>query len=138
MKLMPTNFFLWLFRPLEPRAKGLDVLCWWERRRVAFNMMVFLWGVMGLLIFFLILPNHGDMTDGALVEIMRMVPAWALLINFCYTLGWIVAMPGAWFAPESTDRLSPLLMKWGLALTALVIAAPPMLLIVLLALERIF
>jgi hypothetical protein len=134
MNLIPTRFFLWLFRPLEPEARVFDVLLWWEKRRVAYNLLVFVWGVAGLLIFFLSIP--GDLhVEWMWIDLVIALLQSVFSINFCYTLGWIVAMPGAWLAPESKPWLSPLLMKWGLALTALVIAAPPMLLIVLLAVD---
>jgi hypothetical protein len=129
---------IWLFEPVEEDARWYEVIIWWERRRVPYNLFIAVWGVTGLTIYFGMLGLHDLMDWRDYRSSLGFFLTSPIMINLCYTLGWILAAPAAWLSAESKPWLSPLLLKLGMAFSALVIAAPAMLAVLGMILHNLF
>ncbi len=83
------------FIRIDTANAASDVIRWWESRRLFFNVIV---GITGLLtcVSLVLCAFTADslvgepigMTDGPLLGILMIVP-YALLAKVCYTAGWI-------------------------------------------------
>ena len=83
------------FVRINPTVSAGDVIRWWESRRLFFNLIV---GITGLVtcVLLVVCAFTADslvgepigMSDGPLLGIFMIVP-YALLANVCYTAGWI-------------------------------------------------
>ena len=109
------SFTTWLFaRP--PGTSGWQVLMWWEKRRVPFNIVIGTYGVLSLLIFFWALSSSGQLMPGEdAVEPMALLLA-PFGINMLYTLGWLVEIPARSLLPGLPLSFGPVLLRVGLAL----------------------
>ncbi len=118
------RFADWLFaNPEGPRSPG-RVVAWWEARRVAFNVVIGVYGLICLGIFFWAIVTSGQLQPGDdAVEPIALTAA-PFGINILYTLGWLVEVPARMVAPGLSPHFGPLLMKSGLGLGLLLITLP--------------
>ncbi len=79
----------------QPAIAAGDVIRWWKRRRLFFNLVVGLTGLITCVLLIVcaftadsMVGEPIGMTDGPLLGAFMIVP-YALLANFCYTAGWI-------------------------------------------------
>jgi len=82
----------WLFDSGEATTKPLDAICWWELRRIPYNLIV------GVVLFasVALMEVLGDLSPPPakpFVEPSELIP-WVLLFaglaNLAYTLGWVL------------------------------------------------
>jgi len=122
----------WLIRFTDVpaiRRNALDVVIWWEKRRIAYNLVVGLAGVASLTIavIFLTLPprvfvsSYWDypIPDGFFA--IFAVILFAIAANVCYTLGWIAELGLRKLAPDRARRLSTLAIKAGFVFSVIII-----------------
>jgi hypothetical protein len=89
------------------------VIAWWERRRLAFNLIV---GATGLITLaaanaVFLLPPESRFVG---LPPLLMVLAYAGLANLCYTGGWITELAfNAWWGVDP-PRVGPILFRQGL------------------------
>ena len=113
-----------------PIVGARQAIGWWEARRVPFNLIVGSAGivsvavvsVVGLGAYFLFNSDFG-LPDPPLFAVFGVV-FYALVVNICYTGGWIVELVirSAW--PDQADRYATLSLSLGLLLTVLVTLLP--------------
>jgi hypothetical protein len=103
---------------------------WWEARRVPFNLIVGCAGVVSIAVVtivglgasFLFNSDLG-LPDPPLFAIFGVI-LYALLVNICYTGGWMVELMIRTAWPDQADRFATLSLALGLLLTILVTLLP--------------
>lgn len=101
----------------------LQIILWWEVRRIPYNVIVGASGSMSLCVFYLLLRASGEVTSGEdafepLVLLMSPV-----VINICYTLGWMVEIPID-SVLQDTKAVGPALYKFGTLFSIVVVWSP--------------
>jgi hypothetical protein len=100
-------------------------LLWWEARRVPFNIVVGLYGVLCLVLFFWAITTSGHLAAGE-DAVEPMAVAFAPVgINVLYTLGWLAEMLARLIKPDLTPRFGPRLLKIGVVTAVVLCSAPP-------------
>jgi hypothetical protein len=116
----------WMFAP-QPPGSWWRVILWWEARRIPYNVLVGLYGVVCLAIFFWAITTSGHLKAGEdAVEPMALFGA-PVGVNLCYTLGWLVEVPARTLSPSLSPRFGPRLLKLELGLSAFLISVPAVL-----------
>ena len=121
---MVMRFADWLFANPEGPRSPVRVVAWWEARRLAFNVIIGVYGFISLGIFFWALATSGQLQPGE--DAVEPIALFGALfgINILYTLGSLVEIPARIFAPGLSHRFGPLLLKSGLGLGLLLITLP--------------
>jgi hypothetical protein len=113
-----------------PVVNAKQAIGWWEARRVPFNLIVGSAGVVSVAIvsvvslgaYFLFNSDFG-LPDPPLFAVIS-VMLYAVVVNICYTGGWIVELLIRSVWPEQADRFATLSLSLGLTLTILVTLLP--------------
>ena len=105
--------------PPEPRRIN-SILLWWELRRLIYNVVVGLTGLVGVLV----LVASGLATARLTPEIVIMgILAYGFMANVCYSLGFFAELTARFFLKKKAENIGPLLFFLGLlfsvALTAI-------------------
>ncbi len=113
----------WFFRPPSAEPDALRAIWWWEARRIPYNLVVGIAGVVSLMLFYLFINlAHGLQFGEDLVEPIALFAA-PIAINVCYTLGWITEL--LWRACGSRSlTIGPALLKIGVCFSLIVISIP--------------
>ena len=100
-------FFTPLYYPLGP----VQVIGWWERRRLAYNVCVGAAGLMSLGAVVLLAPGpRSAMADAGLLIGALM---YGLAANACYTLGWTVDLALRRALGIRAPDLAPVMLRYG-------------------------
>lgn len=114
----------WMFGAPEARRPVWKVILWWELRRIPFNLIVGLYGIVCLVIFFWAIVTSGHLQVGEdAVEPLALLAA-PFVINVLYTLGWLVEVPARIAMPDLSPRFGPILLMIGLGLGLCLITLP--------------
>ncbi len=114
-----------------------DAIAWWEIRRVPFNLLVLVVGVLSGISLELIgsrFVNPGE----DVVEpfgIVFWAIAYAVSANICYSLGWITELLWSWGDTTRTEALRPKIFRWGMIFSAAVTLLPGVLILLAWALS---
>lgn len=118
------RFFKWFFaNPDEPRTL-LGVIWWWEARRIPYNLIIGVVGIMSLLLFYELIDLADELEPGEdAIEPMALLLA-PVAINFCYTFGWLVELffRAGW--GTSSSGCASILMKLGVSFSLFVVSLP--------------
>jgi len=103
-----------------------DAIVWWERRRIAFNVVILFAGTFTLLILQIlaaILVRFGaDVIQPT--GIVSLVLFYLLAVNICYTLGWVSELLWSDGDTARTELLRPAVYRWGLAFSVAITLLP--------------
>jgi hypothetical protein len=103
-----------------------DAIVWWERRRIAFNVVILFAGAFSLFIIQVlgtILVRFGaDVIRPT--GILSLVLVYLLAANLCYTLGWVTELLWSDGDTARTELLRPAVYRWGLALSVAITLLP--------------
>jgi hypothetical protein len=114
----------WFFEGRQMPLSLWGVVVWWEARRVPFNLIIGLYGVVCLVVFYWAITTSGHLVPGEdAVEPLALVAA-PLGINLLYTLGWVVEVPARLVVSSLTPRFGPFLLRLGLGLGLLLMTLP--------------
>jgi hypothetical protein len=103
-----------------------DAIVWWERRRIAFNVVILLVGAFTLFVIQVlatILIRLGDYVirpNG----ILSVVIFYMLAVNVCYTLGWVTELLWSDGDTARTELLRPAVYRWGLVFSVAITLLP--------------
>jgi hypothetical protein len=114
----------WLFSAPDGDRSLRDIILWWEARRIPYNFIVGGVGLCSLLLFFSFIGASGDLGPGEdAVEPLSLLAA-PILLNICYTAGWVVeALLGrVWSA--GGEVIAPRMLKFGLGLSLAFVLLP--------------
>jgi len=118
------DFAQWLLSPEPGPPSGWSTVVWWEKRRLAYNLLVGAWGLVCLVAFFAALCASGALHRGEdAVEPVALI-FFFILIKVAHTPGWIVEVPLRWLAPGALPCLGPWPFLAGTALTMWVVSLP--------------
>ena len=113
---VPRRFAAWLFSSPKAPLSGMQVIAWWEIRRVPFNLIIGAYGILCLIVFFGSITTSGHLQPGEdAVEPLALMMA-PFIINVLYTLGWIVELTYRSIEPGVSPRFGPRLFMLGLGL----------------------
>src|SRR5579863_1907547 len=103
-----------------------DAIVWWERRRIAFNVVILFAGAFTL---FLIQAIHAILARfGADVTVptglVPLVLFYMLAVNICYTLGWVSELLWSDGDTARTELLRPAVYRWGLTFSVAITLLP--------------
>ena len=114
---------IWLFTRPDPVEKWWQLIAWWELRRIPYNLVVGIAGVISLLLFYFFITHSSELKGGEdAVEPMALVIA-PFIINFIYTAGWIVELLVYGIARRDV-KAGPVLFAVGTAFSLCVVALP--------------
>jgi hypothetical protein len=118
--------YFWLFDTPKALPSWWRVIIWWEIRRIPYNLVVAVYGLLCLIIFFWAITSSGHLQPGEdAVEPMALIVA-PFVVNICYTLGWLAELAARLVIPSLSTRFSPILLKIGIGFSLLVISIPAM------------
>ena len=106
-----------------------DAIAWWELRRIAFNLILL---VVGLISGFIIefvgsrLVKPGEDVEEPL-GIMVGVIAYAVAANLCYSLGWITELVWSGGDTSRTEAMRPKVFWLGTIFSAVLTILPAIL-----------
>lgn len=103
-----------------------QVIRWWELRRLLYNAVLLLVGAGAIAGFELLMQPvipHGDDAVEPLM-LLVVVPAYAIMANLCYTLGWIVELIGREADPASARRRARWNFRAGLLFSCALTSLP--------------
>ena len=66
-----------------------QIIIWWELRRILYNIIVLICGILSLLIMMTAASGRVELEPGEDFYEPIMIPIFAVLCNFGYTLGWL-------------------------------------------------
>ncbi len=121
-----------LFRALEqsnkrlsdPARNALDVILWWEWRRIPYNLIVGSWGLMCLWLYSAAIQGSGHLEAGDdAIEPMALLVA-PILVNLCYTIGGPVELLLRVMRPDLHAKTGEWLYRAGICFSLFVISLP--------------
>ena len=77
---------LLIHKHTETERKWYHVILWWELRRILYNIILLLSGILGILCLTLVVNGAGDFISGLTII------GFVFTANFFYTFGWIVEL----------------------------------------------
>jgi hypothetical protein len=103
-----------------------DAIVWWERRRVAFNIVILVAGAFSLFaiqfIAAMLTRIGADVMQPA--GIASFVILYMLGVNVCYTLGWVTELLWSDGDTARTELLRPAVYRWGLTFSVAITLLP--------------
>ncbi len=117
----------WMFAPQSAPRSRWQIILWWERRRIPYNLFIGFYGICCLAVFFWGITTSGRLEDGedAVEPIALFLAPFG--VNVCYTLGWLVEIPARKLFPSLSPRFGPFLMRMGIGFSFFVISLPAVL-----------
>jgi len=114
----------WLFFVTDEERSLGQIILWWGKRRIIYNLLVGLAGFISLLLFFYFITKSGELKPGEdAIEPLALLMA-PIFINIGYTLGWVVEVILRIFQRNRFQRVSCGLMKAGLLFSLAVVIFP--------------
>lgn len=117
------SFFKWLVRPPEKQS-WLYIIKWWELRRIPYNLIVGLMGIVSLGLFFLFINLAHELKPGEdAVEPVALMFA-PIAINVLYTGGWITELFLRIICRWTSSYIGPVLFGIGILFSICAIFFP--------------
>jgi hypothetical protein len=118
------RFFTWFFSRSSELPTPQSIIRWWEIRRIPYNLMVGTVGIISLFLFYYFIDASNALKPGEdAVEPMAIVLA-PIMINICYTGGWIVELLLSNSRQKGSSPIGPLLLKIGVGFSLVVVLIP--------------
>ncbi len=113
-----------LFKPQPEPRNVIGIILWWESRRFAYNGIVLACGFVSFLglLFFTSTSGLLRCGDDAFEPIALFFAP--VMINICYTVGWIIECAAFLIKPLRNHIRGPILMRIGLCFSLFVIFVP--------------
>ncbi len=117
----------WLFRAPKTIPSWWEVVLWWELRRIPYNVIVAILGIIGWLSLFWLLNLANELKPGDDVMEPVLIIVLVPLINILYTFGWMFELFCRLFDKKTELNAGPILFGMGVAFSACVIFFPSVL-----------
>ena len=112
-----------LFRDAYRLESPSEIVQWWERRRVPFNIVVGSTGLVSLT-FLGVLGAIGPNANNQMIPPVIAVLFYGVLANVCYTSGWMVELALRPFLGAQTGTVGATLFRYGTAFSVGITALP--------------
>jgi len=90
-----------LFETPAPTPTSLSVILWWEKRRVTYNAIIGIYGLVSLVLVHVLAGWSGKLDPGEdAVEPLLVIFVVPILINLFYTAGWVVELSVRFLGPD--------------------------------------
>ncbi len=122
-----------LYSRPEPMARTADVIGWWEARRISFNLIVGVTGLLSCIAFGAVVLGAYLLFDIDLFPdtfSIFAVPLYGFLANICYTGGWMMEIVIRRIWPREAERFALASFKLGLQFSLVLTALPGVLAII--------
>jgi hypothetical protein len=114
----------WIFSVPEGERSTADIIRWWELRRIPYNLFVGIIGLGSLLLFYFFISSTNTLKPGEdAIEPMAWFAA-PVIMNLCYSAGWVVEVYLGKAQAKGDRELGPRLLKAGLKFSLVVVALP--------------
>jgi hypothetical protein len=117
-----------LFQRAEHLETPRQIIIWWERRRLPFNLIV---GTTGILTCTLLLVGEmlaekkfGDVEAGSPILAVFGIFAYGIMANICYTGGWISELVAKYVWKEQAENLGKITFALGIIFSVLLTLLP--------------
>lgn len=121
------NPFSRLFAPLSYKPQeAMNIISWWESRRLFYNVIVGLAGCVSLVFLRFLCMNHifdASPLGGVLLMLWGTFCV-AVMANVCYTAGCICDSFARYFWKDKAESFGPILFSLGLIFSLMVVALP--------------
>ena len=118
------RFKKWMFSVREAERSAIDIILWWELRRIPYNIIVGIAGLFSLPLFYFFISRTNVLKPGEdAVEPIALLAA-PVVMNICYTAGWVVEGFLEKARSDEEEVLGPTLLRSGLKLSLFVIILP--------------
>lgn len=107
-----------------PDRNSIDIIVWWEVRRIPYNLVVGVWGAICLLIFIWSVNASGHVAPGEDAIEPLLLPFLPIAVNICYTTGWPVEIVLRRLRSDLNPKLGEFLFRAGLVFSLAVISLP--------------
>ena len=118
------RFTSWLFSAPPETATIGKIIAWWEVRRIPYNLIIGSVGVVSFLLFLFFITHSNVLEPGEDAEEPLALIAAPILINICYTSGWVVEAALRSLDVVKTRKTGLLLFKAGSAFSLIVVLLP--------------
>jgi hypothetical protein len=118
------RFLAWFFSRPKEASSWIKVVSWWEIRRIPYNAIVILAGIISSLLFLVFIQLAHELKPGEdAIEPLALFAAF-IIVNVLYTGGWMVELVSRGIRQHLSPRFGPVLLKVGTALSIGVILLP--------------
>ena len=112
----------WLFsRPASVDEDALEIIGWWEFRRIPYNIFLALIGIPSLILFFAFILASGELEPGEDAVEPIAIMAAPFLFNICYSAGWVCELA---LRVIGLRGAGPTLLILGVGFSVLLLLAP--------------
>ena len=119
-----SKFKEWMFSVPQHSQSVREIVLWWEMRRIAYNIIVGAVGICSLQIFYFFISRANKLKPGEdAVEPVALLVA-PIVMNICYTAGWVVEAFISDTAIRGREAIGPRLLRLGLGFSLMVIITP--------------
>ena len=113
-----------MFSVRDGERSATDIILWWELRRIPYNLIVGTTGLISLSLFYFFISRTTELKPGEdAVEPIALLAA-PVVMNICYTAGWVVEGFLDKAHSDEDEVLGPKLLRSGLKLSLFVVAIP--------------
>ena len=118
--------WIWFFERPDAVISPWNVILWWEKRRIPYNIVIGIVGLISLVIYYFLLETSGYLKPGEdAVEPLVLIIA-PVVINICYTGGWIIELILRLFGLKNMG-VGTALLRIGMVISLLFALAPAIL-----------
>lgn len=103
-----------------------DAIAWWEKRRILFNIVVLVSGILSGLAIEIIgdrFASPGEDVEEP-IGIVIAVVAYAIAANLCYSLGWITELLWSGGDTARTEAFRPRIFRLGMIISIVLTLLP--------------
>jgi hypothetical protein len=118
------RFWRWLFEVREGDRSTLEIIGWWEIRRIPYNLLILPIGLVSLIVFFVAILSTGHLKPGEDAVEPLAVLAAPFAMNFFYTAGWLAEVSLKLLWRMTSPAIAPALLKLGLMGSFVVVLLP--------------
>ncbi|HVN93338.1 MAG TPA: hypothetical protein VMT38_06570 [Terracidiphilus sp.] len=110
----------------EVVLSSLQIVCWWEWRRLLYNFLLLVIGIASMIGFEFLMGNvipPGEDAEEP-INLFLGVTAYGIMANVCYTMGWIVELATRNASPTLARKRGEKMFRAGLIFSCILTTAP--------------
>lgn len=110
-----------------------DAIIWWEIRRIPFNIILFVVGLLAIIIAVIIGDNFVEPGEDVIEPALMIVGSifYGVIANICYTMGWVTELLWSDCNTSLTESIRPKIFRKGLVFSIVITFSPAILWIII-------